>query len=179
MVIGLDADFCICLLGVGVSFLGFCFFPRLLKSIMVVCGMLPWPAHLVCYGIFGKVGGRKVGGEGLCDLLGMGSERKGRPQHLSCYRGGDAIGGIGSQEQRERCQDVFSLLVALAGETRELEGVPVMLGLICNDQWRGCYLGWDSLWDPQKMGAYSWSSSAAQGMRVLDWSWRSKRQEKF
>lgn len=41
--------------------------------------------------------------------------------------------------------------------------MPSILGLGCNNQWRGCYLGGDSLWDPQEMGVCSWSSSASRG----------------
>lgn len=44
------------------------------------------------------MGGRKVGGECLCDLLGMGSERKEKPQQVSCYSPGDETGGTGSEE---------------------------------------------------------------------------------
>lgn len=36
-----------------------------------------------------------VGGEDLCDPLGMDSERKGRPQHMFFYRTGDEAGGLG------------------------------------------------------------------------------------
>ena len=32
-----------------------------------------------------------MGGEDLCDLLGMGSEGKGRPQQVSCHRAGDKL----------------------------------------------------------------------------------------
>lgn len=48
-------------------------------------------------GILKWVAGRKVG-EGLCDMLGMGWERKGRPQQTFCYRGKDETQGTGSHE---------------------------------------------------------------------------------
>lgn len=35
-------------------------------------------------------GEQKVGDEGLCDLLGMGSGREGRPQQVSNRAGGEA-----------------------------------------------------------------------------------------
>lgn len=36
-----------------------------------------------------------VGGEDLCDPLGMESEKKGRPQQMFCYRAGDEAVGLG------------------------------------------------------------------------------------
>lgn len=50
-------------------------------------------------GILGSVGGRKVGRKDLCDLLGMRSERKGKPQQVSCYRAVNETGGTESEEQ--------------------------------------------------------------------------------
>ena len=86
------------------------------QRVMVVCCLLSWPAQLVCSRgmaagvetrILGEVGGRKVGREVLCDLLGMGSDRKWRPQKVFCHRSV----GIGSQDQKERYGSAFSLLV--------------------------------------------------------------------
>ena len=59
--------------------------------------LLSWPAQLVCaQGMPASAGGQdtgmicwKVRGEGLCDPLGMGSERKGRWPQVFCYRAGD------------------------------------------------------------------------------------------
>lgn len=75
---------------------------------MVVCYLLPWPTQLVCpqrmlavleVWLLGLVGGGKIGGEDLCDPLGIRSEEKGRPQQVSSYRAGDETGGTGAQEQ--------------------------------------------------------------------------------
>lgn len=52
-----------------------------------ICCLFPWPVQLVCSQgkpeILGHVDKRKIGGEGLYDPLGTGSERKGRPQQVS------------------------------------------------------------------------------------------------
>lgn len=45
----------------------------------------------------GCVGEREVGGEDICDLLGIGSERKESLQQVLCYRTGAKTGGFGSQ----------------------------------------------------------------------------------
>lgn len=55
-------------------------------------------------GILRKLGGRKDGGDSLCDALGIESVKKWRTQHVSCYRAGNEMvrcewGEIGSQEQ--------------------------------------------------------------------------------
>lgn len=50
-------------------------------------------------GILGSAGGRKVRRKDLCDLLGMRSERKEKPQHVSCYRAVNESEGTESKEQ--------------------------------------------------------------------------------
>lgn len=45
--------------------------------------------------------GRKTGGEDLCDLLGMGSERKGTHQQLSCYNARDEAKGLNFRSRRK------------------------------------------------------------------------------
>lgn len=37
-------------------------------------------------GTLGQIWEKKVEEKGLCDFLGMGSERKGRPKQIACYR---------------------------------------------------------------------------------------------
>lgn len=64
--------------------------------------------------------GRDIGEDGLCDPLGMVSERNGRAQQVFCYRAGDKpVGGRGvgfdSLQPQGRYGSVFSLLVALGG----------------------------------------------------------------
>lgn len=61
-------------------------------------GLLSWCVHSECLlvleaGILGGVGRGYVGGEVLCDLLGMESDRKGRSQQGSHFRAGDETGG--------------------------------------------------------------------------------------
>lgn len=51
--------------------------------------------------ILGSVGGRKVRRKDLCDLLSMRSERKGKPQRVSCYRAVNETEEIESEEQWE------------------------------------------------------------------------------
>lgn len=46
--------------------------------------------------------GRKARGDGLGDLLAMGSERKGRPQQVVCYRAGKETGELVLEELWER-----------------------------------------------------------------------------
>lgn len=73
----------------------------------------------------------------------MGSERKGRSQQVSCCKAGDSGGGLGSQEQSERCESVFSLLVALGGAALGLAGVAYWSwGLGQSNEWgQGGYEG--------------------------------------
>lgn len=42
------------------------------------------------------------GGGDLCDLLEVGSERKGRPQYVVCYKGGEEMGVLDLDKRRER-----------------------------------------------------------------------------
>lgn len=51
-------------------------------------------------GILGSVGGMKVGRKNLCDPLGMRSERKGKPQQVSCYRAVNETGGLNLRHSR-------------------------------------------------------------------------------
>lgn len=46
--------------------------------------------------------GRKTRGDGLGDLLEMGSERKARPQQALCYRAGKETEELVLKELRER-----------------------------------------------------------------------------
>lgn len=60
--------------------------------------------------------GIKVGREGLCVPLEMGSDRKGNHSRFPATEVGMRLWGkIGSQEQEETCVSVFILLVALKG----------------------------------------------------------------
>ena len=93
VIIGLGADFWICLCWVGVlsmvpvpswifrecsgSFL-FCFLVFVFVLFFFFCWYVHMEFQLVLKaGIMRWVGGRKVGGEGLCNLLCMGQSRKG------------------------------------------------------------------------------------------------------
>lgn len=72
MIISLEVGFWICLCCVGVLFLGFCFFPGFLESVMCVCVLACFPGILTYAagvftglsmpagvdGILGQVGGR-------------------------------------------------------------------------------------------------------------------------
>lgn len=87
-------------------------FSRFTFSLFCPAGVFPgnscWCRRLGCW----DESGRKIGAEDPCVQLGMGSERN---QRAHCYRAGDDTGGIGSQEQWERCGWAFSLSVALVG----------------------------------------------------------------
>lgn len=52
--------------------------------------------------ILGSVGEKKVGRKDLCDLLSMRSERKGKPQQVSCYRAVNETEEIESEQQWDR-----------------------------------------------------------------------------
>lgn len=57
---------------------------------------------------------------GCCDLLGIGSERKGRPQQVFCCRGGDETWWEGEESrEKRRCGSAVSLLIALTGAALE------------------------------------------------------------
>lgn len=82
-------------------------------------------------GLFWWVGGKKIGGEGLCDPLRARSERKGRQLQFSCYRAGDEIWELGLRKSRNgMClPSVYWRGTALGGAALKLSG--------------GTYWSWD------------------------------------
>lgn len=74
--------------------------------------------------------GRKIGGKGLCDPLGMGSKREGRSQQVPCYRAGM---GLGRLDLRSHRTGMGPLATCCPGRSI----------LLVN---RGCLLGLES-WD--------------------------------
>lgn len=48
MIIGLGANFLVCLCWVSVLFIGFCFLSGFSESLMAVCCLFYWPAQLMC-----------------------------------------------------------------------------------------------------------------------------------
>lgn len=102
-------------------------------------------------GSWEEMGGRKVGGECLCDLLGMGSERKEKPQQVSCYRPGDATGGLDLKKQKEGCGSVVSKLIALARiALGVVSGALLGLGVGTKQRVGGQRLEGENLWDLQE-----------------------------
>lgn len=55
-------------------------------------------------------------GETFFARLGVGSDRKGRLQKISCFKAGDETGVGGYQEQQKRCSFPFNHSNALGGE---------------------------------------------------------------
>lgn len=92
----------------------------------VFTGIACWCSRL---GYWDELEEERLEEKSLCDLLGMGSEWKGRPQQVSYYRAGNDTRGIGSQEQKERCGSTFGLLLTLGGMVLELAGVPARVGV--------------------------------------------------
>lgn len=93
------------------------------------------------------MGGRKVGGERLCDLLGMGSERKEKPQQVSCYRPGgtgseEAEGGVWICSQQTHCSGKNSPWSCQWGSTGAGVGTKQRVG--------GQRLEGENLWDLQE-----------------------------
>ena len=71
----------------------------------VVNSLLSWCVHRECLlvleaGVIGCTGERKLRGDDLHDIPGMGSERKGRLL-LFYYTAGDETGGLDLEEKRE------------------------------------------------------------------------------
>lgn len=48
-----------------------------------------------------RAGKREVEGEDHCDLLEVGSEKKGRPNQVACYRAGDETGKMDLERRRQ------------------------------------------------------------------------------
>lgn len=65
-----------------------------------------------------------MGGEDICVPIGLGSERKGKPQQVFCYRSGGEAGALHVEEQKERGRSVVCSPASLAGVALGLaEGV--------------------------------------------------------
>lgn len=66
--------------------------------------------------------GKKVGGEGLCDPLGMDQRGKGDLSRFPATELGMRLGEGESQRKQDQCSSVLGLLAALRGASPGLSG---------------------------------------------------------
>ena len=79
----------------------------------MVNSLLSWCVHRECLlvleaGVIGCTGERKLRGDDLHDIPGMGSERKGRLL-LFYYTAGDETGGVGFGQMRDMVKSAYPL----------------------------------------------------------------------